>query len=149
MHLHHYIQTSWCLCDSAWSRHHTYIYNICTNTIYRSTWTGSSFTALCTWYETTTQRRGEWRQWLVGECFKRDYSTIQTANLVTEKQPNTGFWREFKGIIHQISGFNSFGFTHWGLKNPQRLTSSESQLCELWSCYMLTSCRYILTVLRG
>lgn len=41
MHLHHYIQTSWCLCDSAWSCHHTYIYNIFTYTIYISTWTRS------------------------------------------------------------------------------------------------------------
>lgn len=66
MHLHHYIQTSGCLWDSAWSCHHTYIYNIFTYTIYICTWTRSYFTALCTRYETTIQLQWEWWQWFVG-----------------------------------------------------------------------------------
>lgn len=35
MQRHHYIQTS-CLCDSAWSCHHMYSYNMLTYTIYIS-----------------------------------------------------------------------------------------------------------------
>lgn len=44
MQRHHYIQTS-CLCDSAWSCHHMYSYNMLTYTIYISPWTKSCVTA--------------------------------------------------------------------------------------------------------
>lgn len=45
-HLHRSIQTSGSSCDSAWNCHQTYIYNMFTYTIYRSTWTRSCPTAL-------------------------------------------------------------------------------------------------------
>lgn len=59
MQRHHYIQTS-CLCDSAWSCHHMYSYNMLTYTIYISPWTKSCVTALCTWSKTTTELHWEW-----------------------------------------------------------------------------------------
>lgn len=86
----------------------TYIYNICTNTIYMSTWTGSSFhSPLHVERSNHTATQGgvtTVNRWRVFEK-QTDYSTTKTAKLVTEtkkqQQPKTGVWREFKGLIHQ------------------------------------------------